>query len=325
MHKISIKEIFFKKGDSNKVLLAFFVLFGLSIILNLFFPSFLRFSNIIGILRQAAFLVIAGLGFTFIFASGSFDLSVGAVASTSGLIVALLMASGYSLVFAITIGLLFGLISGLINALFVVKIGMPTIIGTLSTMLLLTGLQFLVTGGGMPIYMLGNKYKNFLLLAKGKICKIPIPIVVAIFLIILAYLLLHKHKYGFRLYSIGGNEEAALIQGIPINKYKTIAFILGSFFASICGIFVASYSSSATVQGADQYLMLVIIAVYIGTVLSEEKQVNIIGTVYGSIFVVLLTNILALLNVPYYGEFLFKGLLLMGVVLLSKRELKIVS
>jgi ribose/xylose/arabinose/galactoside ABC-type transport system permease subunit len=172
----------------------------------------------------------------------------------------------------------------------------------------------------MPIYLFGAGVDSFFKLGRGYLAGIPLPVVMAIVLALIGWVVLHHSRYGFRLYSIGGNPRAALVQGIPVTLLRWSAFVVGGLSASICGLFVASYASSGTVQGADQFLFSTIVSVYIGTIISPVGLVTIGGTIFGALIVAVLSNILAMLQVPYYGEFLFKGFLLFAVVLLSRNR-----
>jgi len=291
-------------------------------IFALFFPRFLSPSNIFGILRQASMILMCGIGFTFVLSAGGFDLSVGAIASCAGVLAAILLDNGYALWMAISVGVLSGVIFGFLNGLFVVKFGMPDLIGTLSSMMLVTGIQFAVTEGGMPIYLFGAGVDSFFSLGQGYLAGIPIPAICALILTIMALVVLHKTRYGFRLFAIGGNAHAAVVQGISVKVLRWTAFIISGFFAAACGLFVASYAGSGTVQGADQYLFLTIISVYVGTILSPSGLVSIWGSVYGAMFLAILSNVLAMLQAPYYGDYLFKGVLLLIAVLLSRTKYK---
>lgn len=310
------------KHGSLKPFLAVVGLITVCGVFALFFPSFLRPSNIAGVLRQASMVLISGLGFTFVLSMGGFDLSVGAVASCAGVLTAILLSAGHPLGVALAAGTMVGTIFGAINGLFVVILGMPDIIGTLSTMLLVTGIQFAVTEGGMPIYLFGSGVDAFFTLGRGYLAGIPIPAVTAIMLASIALVVVHRTRYGFRLYAIGGNPRAALVQGVPVRALRWSAFIIGGTFAALCGLFVASYAGAGTVQGADQYLFLTIISVYVGTILSPSGQVSVWGAAYGAVLVAVLSNVLAMLQVPYYGDYLFKGFLLFAVVLLSRTRYK---
>lgn len=310
------------KQHSLKPILAVVGFAGICGVLALFFPSFLSPSNITGILRQASMILVSGLGFTFVLAMGGFDLSVGAIASCAGVVAAILLSKGQSLGASLAVGVILGTVFGAVNGLFVVALGMPDIIGTLSTMMLVTGIQFALTEGGMPIYLFGTGVDSFFKLGQGHFAGIPVPAVIAVVLVGICLVVVHRTRYGFRLYAIGGNPRAALVQGIPLKALRWSAFIVGGTLAALCGLLVASYAGSGTVQGADQYLFLTIISVYVGTILSPSGLVSVWGAIYGAVFVAVLSNVLAMLQVPYYGDYLFKGFLLFVVVLLSRTKYK---
>lgn len=294
-------------------------------IFNLIYPHFLNLANINGIVRQLAFIVITSLGFTMIIASGGFDMSVGAVASVGGVTTAILLSKGISLPIAMLTGIGVGALFGLINGLLIVKVGIPDIIGSICTMLLATGIQYLVTEGGTPIHLFGNKYNSFTSIGKGNWLGFPRAGWILLIVTLLGYLLLHRTKFGFRIYAIGGNRHAALVQGIATNRLRFITFVLSSVCASFGGILVAAYSGGGIVQGADQYLFLTIISNYVGTALSPFGLVTILGTAFGATFVATLGNVLAMLQVPYYGEYLFKGILLLIAVVFSKRRIETID
>ena len=270
---------------------------------------FLTVDNIINILRSVSITTIMAIGMTFAVSVDGMDLSLGALAGFSMNIVAM-MFIWYELgtVQAILIAIVLTTSLGLINAFLVVKMKIPDMLATLATQFMITGVSITLAGGGSiteGINRLDGK------LAMGKmspffkqIGRAPWIIIIMLVVVAVAFVFFTFSKHGRYLYM------AARLSGISVKKYRTFAYIISAFCASIGGILLASRLGSAQMNAADGYLMPSVAATFISLSVAGAGKANPIGTMLGALLMGMMENGLIMESVPYYSMNIFKGLVL---------------
>ena len=138
----------------------------------------------------------------------------------------------------------------------------------------------------------------------------PDLVVIMLLVVAFAFFFLNYTKYGRYMYSIGGNPEAAKLSGIPVNRYKIIAYVLSAVFSAIGGICLAARVGTAQVSAGDAFLMPAVAAAFIGFSVGGAGKPNAIGTLIGAVLVGVLENGLIMMAVPYYAMNIIKGLVL---------------
>jgi len=251
--------------------------------------------------------------------SGGFDMSVGSVVAFTGAVTAMLLRSGVPVVFAVLIGLVIGAAIGLFNGFIVAKVGINAFVTTLSSLSLFRGLTLIVTHGqniaGLP--------KSFKLIGQLKIFGVQTPIIIAVVLLIIGDLLLRRSRFFRQSYYIGGNEQAARLSGIPVDKMKILAYMLTGLFAGISGIVMTARLGAASVTAGSGMELRVITAVIIGGASLNGGEGSILGAFLGTLLMALITNALTLLGVDVYWQtFVIGATLLLAVLIdtLSKRK-----
>ena len=224
------------------------IVFGFACLLV---PNFFRPQNIINLVTNNWFLVVIGIGVTFVLITGNFDMSVsGNIALTGVLSVYFCqavnvslnpLANGLGLPYpvAVALALLCAMCIGAINAFFIAKLKVPSIIVTLGTMILSRGVAQVITQGAQRNTSLPD---SFGVLGSLNIPGTSIRLAVLVMLILLAaaFVLEKKTVFGRRIYLIGANPEAARLSGINVERYLTALYILSALLAGIVGIFLAS-------------------------------------------------------------------------------------
>jgi simple sugar transport system permease protein len=152
--------------------------------------------------------------------------------------------------------------------------------------------------------------KAFLYIGQGKILNIPVPVIIMLVVAILAHLFLNQTKYGRYLYMIGSNEEAAKLSGIPINRYKLIAYMMSGFIAALGGLVLGARLGSGEVNAGAPYLMDAVAAAYIGFSVFGIGKPNAFGTLIGALLMGVLLNGLIMMDFPYYSQDIVKGIVL---------------
>lgn len=277
---------------------------------------FMTKTNLINVGRQVSAEMITALGMTFVLIAGGIDLSVGSIVGLTGTLAAgLLYKNEMSLIMALPLALMAGSLVGLFNGIAVSKAKIPPFIVTLATLSIARGLSLLYTGG-YPIY---NLPQNFIYLGRGYILGVPVPILITLVIVAFAVILLGRSKFGRHVYAIGGNEEAARLSGIPVDRVKIMVYVLSGLAASITGILLsARLASGQPTLGQGLELDAIAATVLGGTSLFGGKG-RLIGTVIGALFLGVLSNGLNLLGVSSFWQLILKGLVLLIAVVIYER------
>ncbi|MNM86443.1 Ribose transport system permease protein RbsC [compost metagenome] len=222
------------------------------------------------------------------------------------------------LIVTLLIPLLCGVLVGLFNAFLVVRIKLPDLLATLAVMYIVNGIQMTYTKGysiyeGMPGAggeQTGRFIPSFLFIGQGEVLGIPVAVILMLVFVLIAYLFLEKTTLGRHMYMVGGNPEAANLFGIPVNRYRVLAYVISGLFAAIGGIVLASRIGTGQVSAGAPLLMDAVASAYIGYALFGEKRPNVVGTLLGSILIGVLLNGLTMMNVPYFAQDIIKGSIL---------------
>lgn len=294
-------------------------LVGLIALFGLLKPQiFLTPLNFSNILEQVAVLAIVASVQTVVMVVGDFDLSVGALASLVGVLVAQLLVGGMHPVTAILLGLGAGLVAGAINGFLVAYLGLSAFIATLATMTSFTGLALLLSNGttvfGLP--------ESFIWLGQGRIGPVPVPVVIAIVVMLLVWFLLSKSVLGRTWYAIGGNAEAAKLSGVNTKWVRFTAFLISGGGAALAGIILTARLASGHPSAGDPLMLSSIAAVFLGITLSRTGSPTIGGTAVGLGIVGVLSNGLNLLQVNSYVQQVLTGIIILLAVSLSRLSRK---
>jgi len=326
---------------NNKKLTNFIVKFGtifmviiVAIIFQLNRPMFLSVSNITNMLKAGAILIVMSSALTLIFASGGFDLSLGAIGSTAGMVVAaLLIWFDWPPVLAIAASLAVGLVFGYINGILIVDLGIGNVLATLGTSFVLQGAH-LTLGQGNTIHNFGiNPWTDvkapgmvgdsFRILALGNIGPVPILVIISMGVERAVHLFLEYTKWGRYFFVIGGNEEAGFLSGVNVGNIKKLSFALGGMLAALAGVLVTARIGSGQIHAADNYTLMAILAVFVGFTVFGIGKPNILGTVIGALFATMMINGLVMMGVHPYTVDVFRGsTLILAVTLQSYQAMK---
>jgi len=279
------------------------------LLLTLLTPHFLTIDNLYNVLTNVSLVAIVGLGMTLAIASGNFDLSVGSTAALAGCIsMSLIVNNDWSVPPAILVGLVSGALIGLGNGLIITELRVPAFIATLATMTILRGVALIYTNG-RDIYLSGKTDYKFL--SGGRLLGIPVPIVLMLALTIILILVVKQTRFGRQVLAVGSNKAAARRSGVRVSLVVWGVFAIVGVTAALYGMIISSQVLTANGR-LDTGLELSAIAVVVlgGTPLSGG-QINLIGTLLGSLLIETINNGLNLLNISSFYQQLTVGLLLL--------------
>jgi ribose/xylose/arabinose/galactoside ABC-type transport system permease subunit len=298
------------------------ILVVLCVILAFTAPGFATVNNVLNVLRNTSMQGIIALGMTIVIVSGEIDLSVGSAVAFAGSLTAVLTkrlaAVGLPVaaaivvagVTALALGFSFGVLAGLIRD----KFKVPTFIITLAFMTALSGFSMIITKG-FPVSPFPEWF-NFI--GGGYLFGVPFPAIVFLLIFFAMLFLIRNTTFGRAVYAVGGNEEAARLSGINVFFTKTIALGLTSMLAALSGIMVAAQIMSGTPTTAKGWELDVVSAVIIGGSSLSGGIGTVGGTFVGVLFLGVLINGMTLLNINMFWQYVVRGALILGAVLLNQ-------
>ncbi|HWO97077.1 MAG TPA: ABC transporter permease [Bacillus sp. (in: firmicutes)] len=295
-----------------------FILIAMVVVMSFLSPAFLNTNNLLNVVRQISFIGIVAMGVTMIIITTGIDLSSGSVIALVSVVVASYAHPGDSLFVAIAIGLGIGALCGFINGAVSAKGKIPPFIATLGMMTAARGLALLYSDG-RPIPDLSD---SFMFLGKGEIAGIPFPIIVFVVMGIISHLLLSKTKFGKYTYAIGGNEQAARICGINVDRYKIMIYTYAGLLSAIAGMMLTARISVGQPSMGVMFELDAIAAAVIGGTSLAGGVGTIAGTMIGALIIGVLNNGLDLLGVSSYWQQILKGAIIVSAVLIDSRKNK---
>jgi ribose/xylose/arabinose/galactoside ABC-type transport system permease subunit len=290
-----------------------FGLFVLIILLWILTPHFLTVSNLLNVAQQTSINAIIAVGMTFVIIAAGIDLSVGSIMAFSGVVLASALEAGLPLPVALLISLAIGMTCGLLNGLFITYGKLPPFIATLGMMSVARGAALLYTQG-RPISGFGEDFRSF---ATGEILGIPAPVIIMIFVYIIAHFILNRTKLGRYTYAIGGNEEAALLSGISVKFFKTMIYGLCGMLSGLAAIILTARLNSAQPIAGIMYELDAIAATVIGGTSLMGGEGRIVGTLIGALIMGVLRNGLNLLGISSFVQQIVIGSVIIIAVLID--------
>lgn len=300
--------------NKTKIVIIFIVM---CIILTILAPAFLSGTNIVNVIRQISIICIISMGSMLVIITGGIDLSAGSVAAVSG-VAAAVLAVEFELPAAAAIlgGLLFGGVLGLINGVIVAKGKIPPFIVTLGLSEIARGVAY-VLSDGKPISGLP---KLFRALGRSSIAGVPVPIIIMVLILIITYILTKKLIIGKHIFAAGGNQNAARVSGIRVDRMLILVYTYAGVMAALGGLVLTARISTGHPNSATGYELDAIASTVIGgTSLSVGGVGSVLGTLIGALIIGVLNNGLDILGVSAYYQQIAKGLIIIATVLMDRK------
>jgi ribose/xylose/arabinose/galactoside ABC-type transport system permease subunit len=290
------------------VLVIFFI-----IVAVLFVPLFATPINLSNLLTQLTIDGVVVIGMTILMVAFGIDLSVGSNLALAGIVYALLVKSGVTIPLAILGAVLVGGVVGLTNGLIVTRLRVNFFIATLATMVAVRGLA--ITLANEKVVYPG--VAGFDWIGRQPAGPIEVPVIVFLVTAIIAHLVLSQTRLGRYWYAIGGNREAAQRVGLKVDRYYVMAFVVTGACAGLAGVLLAARANSASPSVGIETNLIAIAATVIGGTSLYGGIGTIPGAVAGLLLVNILRNALNLLGVSPYYQYLVRGVILIGVVVMD--------
>ena len=291
------------------------VLVLLCIGFSLLNDGFFTFDNLSIVTQQASINIVLAAGMTFVILTGGIDLSVGSVlaaAAMAAMIGSNIVGWGWlGVPMALAVGLGFGLVNGALIAL----LRLPPFIVTLGSLTAVRGIARLM-GHDTTIF---NPQLSFAFIGNGTVLGVPWLVIIALVVVAGSWFVLRRTVLGLRIYSVGGNPEAARLSGIKVWGIEMFVYAMSGLLAGLGAVMSAARLYAANgLQLGQSYELDAIAAVILGGTSFVGGVGSIIGTLIGALIIAVLTNGLVLLGVSDIWQYIIKGLVIVGAVALDR-------
>jgi ribose transport system permease protein len=275
-------------------------------------PVFLSWDNILNILWQNSYLVIATLGMAILLIGGCVDLALGYELSFGGVIpAACIMWWGLPVWFAVLAGILTCVILSMINGILTIKLKINSMMVTLATMTIYSGIGFIITDS-KAIFDLPDSLK---IIGQGSILGvIPISALIMVAMIAIASFILNLTYLGRYIYAVGGNMEAARLAGVNVQKIRFIFFLLAGLFFGISAVLLLSRTGSASANMAAGNEFTCITAALLGGVSLAGGEGKLWSTIVGVFILGVLANGMQIIGLGTYPQYIAKGIILLAAL-----------
>lgn len=278
--------------------------------------AFLSWDNVSLVLGDNSYLAFLAAAAVTTLIVGQFDLSVGATAGTSAVMVAYLTSEGRSVAFSMAVVVVFGAAVGLVNSLLVVRLQINAFIATLGTGGALAGVSQWISDGqtlfeGIPTGLTDA--------GGGKLFgEIPYPLLYAAGLTLVMWAVTRKFIIGRYWYATGANAEAARLAGVGVARATTLAFMTTGVLAAMAGIIATSRFGSADPSTGANLLLPAFAAAFLGSSILSDGGFSIVGAILGTFLIQLAVNGLDVAGVNFAVKPIFNGLVLVGAVAITE-------
>jgi ribose/xylose/arabinose/galactoside ABC-type transport system permease subunit len=284
------------------------------LVLSLATSKFATPGNILNILKQVSVMATISCGLTLVVISGALDLSVGSMFSLLGVVAVSLQTR--SVTAAILGTILLAIVLGLFNGFVVSAFDVNSIIVTLGSLSIFSGIGLLYSNGGL---MLAKPNTPYSLITKGEFAGVPINVFIFIVIAIIYQFVLRKTSFGRKLVYVGTNQNAARIAGIRVGMVRGLAFVISGFSVAIASIILSARLLSASPTSGVGFEFDAVTAVVIGGVSLQGGKGSILNTIVGVLLLAVIINALTLYNVPFAFQNIVKGLLIVVAVAFDTR------
>jgi ribose transport system permease protein len=275
---------------------------------------FLTQRNLVNILQQSSINACIAIGMTLVIISGGIDLSVGPVAALSAVLSATMLMAGYPVPVVILTALIVGIACGCLNGVLIAFAGLQPFIVTLGTLSLFRALALIYTGGN-PVLGLPNEFRQIF---SSQFFGLPVPVIIVGVLAVIATVLLKKTPLGEYILAVGGNEEAARVSGVPIERTKVLTYMLSGGLASLAAVILMARLGAAEPTLGNLWELEAIAASAIGGASLMGGKGSILGTILGAIVLGAMRNGLTLLNVQAFYQLLATGIIIILAMLVDR-------
>lgn len=277
-----------------------------SVALSLLTDTFATPQNLFNVTRNFAFVGIIALGMTAVIISGGIDLSVGSTVCLAAMVVGTFMSWGHSVWVSSLLAILSALLVGYVNGLLIAYIKIPPFVVTLGMLSVARSLAMVLSNNKM-IYQFGPDQAKLLWLGGGTTLGIANPVIILGVLCMTTAFAFRWSTWGRHLFAIGGNEQAAVLTGIPVRRMKISVYMFSALMSGIAGILIVGWLGGVTTNLGQGMELSVIAASVIGGANLAGGVGTAFGAVVGAALIEVIRNSLILLGISTFWQGTFVG------------------
>lgn len=297
-------------------------------------PNFLSAANFLIMFKHIAITAILAIGMTYVILTGGIDLSVGSIAGLGGMVAGALILNGVTLAplgvvvypsVPVVIGLvlLLGAFAGWLNGLMVARLKIAPFIATLGMLYVARGAALLLSGGATFPNLTGRAdlgNEGFPMLGAGKILGVPVTILLMAVLALAAAFVARNTPFGRRVFAVGGNERAALLSGVRVDRVKIAVYVISGVCAALVGLIVSSELVAAHPASGETFELSAIAAVVLGGASLSGGRGGVGGALIGACVIGVLGDGLVMMGVSEFWQMVIKGLVIIAAVGLDQLQ-----
>jgi erythritol transport system permease protein len=307
-------------------------LFILVVIFAFTAPAFLTTGNIVILVKQVALNAILGIGMTFVILTGGIDLSVGSIVGLSGMIAGGLITEGlilpmfgisifFNIPIVILLTLLVGMFVGLLNSLIITRLNVTPFIATLGVLYMARSAALLRSDGSTYPNLVGSEAlgnTGFPTIGAGTLLGLPWAIWLMIAFFLIATFIATRTPFGRQVYAVGGNERAAELSGVRVNRIKVLVYMISGFCAAVVGLIITSQLVAAHPATGTNYELNAIAVVVLGGASLSGGRGSIFGTIIGAFVIGVLNNGMVLIGLSEFAQTGITGFVIVAAVVLDQ-------
>ena len=289
-----------------------------SVALSYMTDAFATSKNLYNITRNVTFVAIIALGMTMVIITGGIDLSVGSVLCLCSMVLGVVMNAGYSIEVGIAASLATALVVGAINGVLIAYVGLPSFVVTLGMLSIARSLA-MVASGNTVVFEFGPDHDKLLALGGGAwLFGIANPVLYMVVLGLITGFVLRFTQFGRYLFAIGGNEQAAMMTGVPVRIIKVAVYMISALSAGIAGIVQTGWLGAVTTNIGTGMELQVIAAAVIGGANLAGGGGTALGAIIGAMLIEVIRNSLGLLGINAFWQGAFIGGAILFAVLFDR-------
>ena len=311
LHRLMAKQAFWV------TIAVFLIPIAMTLVEPSFSKAFWKEENFFNVTRNFAFIAIIALGQVTVMITGGIDLSVGSILAVSGIVLGLLMTNDYSFWVASLAAIGAGVACGLFNGYLISYLRLSPFVVTLGMLSIGRSLALAISNNKF-FYQFGHDQKLLIELGGGKTFGFANPVIFLVALTLIMGFVLRYTKWGRHLYAIGGNENAARLTGVPVDRLKMSVYVLSGFMTAISAILSVGWLGSVTNGIGIGYELRVIASTVIGGANLLGGEGGAYAAFIGAALIEVIRNSLLLAGVDPYWQGTFVGLFIILAVLLER-------
>jgi len=310
---------------------ALVVLVALLVLFTALTPTFLTTNNLSILAKHVSINALLAVGMTFVVITAGIDLSVGSIAGLAGMVAGGLLTVGIGghvapAWLAVIVALLVSASVGWLNGIMVTRLGVAPFIATLGTLYIARGAALLLSNGRTFPDLAGTAARGntgFTAIGQSFILRVPTPVWMMVVIAAATAFVAIRTPFGRHVYAVGGNERAARLAGIRVERVIVWTYVFSALCAGLVGMIIASQLEAAHPATGESFELNAIAAVVLGGTSLMGGRGTVGGSLIGACVIGVLADGLVMMGVSEFWQMVIKGLVIVGAVTVDQMQMKV--